>query len=107
MTPMEGTDTILALFRTGILGQHPAAPCSPGPFGLLLRGLCLSSVIFPVLSGTNKGVLAKGVSAEASVAPKETENNQGYWAQQCIWHSERHSQERRTYFCKNPPSLGS
>ena len=30
-----------------------------------------------------KGVLAKGASAESSVTPKETENNQGYWAQQC------------------------
>ena len=36
MTPMEGTDTILALFRRRILGQYPAAPFSPGPFGLLL-----------------------------------------------------------------------
>ena len=42
-----------------------------------------------------KGALATGVSAESSVAPKETENNQGYWAQQDIWHSERHSQEKR------------
>ena len=48
-----------------------------------------------------KGVLAKGVSAESSVTPKETKSIQGYWAQQYIWHSERHSQERCT-FCKNP-----
>ena len=37
MTPTEGTDTILALFRRRILGQYPAAPCSPGPFVLLLN----------------------------------------------------------------------
>ena len=35
MTPMEGTDTILALFGRRILGQYPAAPCSPGPVVLL------------------------------------------------------------------------
>ena len=51
-----------------------------------------------------KGVLAKGVSVESSVTPKETKNIQGYWAQQYIWHSERHSQEKRT-FCKNPLCL--
>ena len=33
MTPMEGT----ALFRRRILGQYLAAPCSPGPFVLLLN----------------------------------------------------------------------
>ena len=49
-----------------------------------------------------KGVLAKGVSAESSVAPKETKNTQKYWAQQCIWHSERHSQERRTLLQTTP-----
>ena len=37
MTLMEGTDTILALFRRRIFGQYPAAPCSPGPFVLLLN----------------------------------------------------------------------
>ena len=31
--------TILALFRRRILGQYPAAPCSPGPFCLLLKVL--------------------------------------------------------------------
>ena len=46
-------------------------------------------------------VLAKGVSAESSVRPKETKKIQGYWVQQYIWHSERHSQERRTFF-RNP-----
>ena len=48
-----------------------------------------------------RGVLAKGVSVESIVTAKETKSAQGYWAQQYIWHSERHSQERRT-FCKNP-----
>ena len=42
MTPMEGTDTILALFRRRILGQYPAAPYSPGPFVLLLISRFLS-----------------------------------------------------------------
>ena len=32
MTPMQGTP----LVRRRILGQYPAAPCSPGPLGLLL-----------------------------------------------------------------------
>ena len=37
MTPVEGTEHHkLALFRRRILGQYPAAPCSPGPFVLLL-----------------------------------------------------------------------
>ena len=50
-----------------------------------------------------KGVLAKGVSVESSVTPKETKNTRGHWAQQFIWHSERHSQERRIFWQK-PPS---
>ena len=39
MTPMggEGQSTILALFRTRILGQYLAATCSPGLFVLLLK----------------------------------------------------------------------
>ena len=40
---------------------------------------------------------------------KETQSTQGYWARQYIWHSQRHSQERRTLlqvfwpgeFCEN------
>ena len=56
----------------------------------------------PILRNHEKGVLAKGVSAESSVTPKETENNQGYWARECIWHSERRSQERRKIFAKKP-----
>ena len=28
---------MLAPFSSRILGQYPAAPCSPGPFGLLLK----------------------------------------------------------------------
>ena len=36
MTPMEGTEHHLALFRRRIFGQHPAAPRSPGPFVSLL-----------------------------------------------------------------------
>ena len=49
-----------------------------------------------------KGVLAKGVLAQSSVTPKETKNTQGYTAQQYVWHSEPHSQERRYYFAKTP-----
>ena len=67
--------------------------------------LCRSPIFctfVPVLSGTKKRVfLAKGVSVAYSVTAKETKNSQGYWPQQYIWHSERHSQERRTFF-KNP-----
>ena len=40
MTPLERSEhqccTILALFGRRILGLYPAAPGSPGPFGLLL-----------------------------------------------------------------------
>ena len=35
--------------------------------------------------------------------PKEGNDTQGYWAQHYIWHSERHSQQRRT-FLQKPPS---
>ena len=31
MTPMEGTAQHFGIFRTRILGQYPAASCSPGP----------------------------------------------------------------------------
>ena len=57
-----------------------------------------------------KGVLGKRVSGESSVTPKETKNTQGYWAQQYIWYSERHSQERSILLQKPPsksPFLGS
>ena len=54
-----------------------------------------------IFRNQEKGVLAKGVSVESSVTAKATESTQGCWPQQYIWHSERHSQERRT-FCKNP-----
>ena len=57
-----------------------------------------------------KGGFSKEFSVEPSVTAKETKNTQGYWAQQYIWHAERHSRERRT-FSQNPlkkkPSLGS
>ena len=42
-----------------------------------------------------KGVLAKGVSANSSVTPK-IQNYPRILSQQYIWHSERHSQERHT-----------
>ena len=38
-----------------------------------------------IFRSQEKGVLAKGVSAESSVTPKETRNTQGYWAQQVHW----------------------
>ena len=47
-----------------------------------------------------KGVLAKGVFIESSVTPKKTKDTQGYWAQQCVWHLEPHSQERLTFLQK-------
>ena len=37
MTPMEGTVHHFGPFRRRIFGQDPAAPCSPGPFVLLLN----------------------------------------------------------------------
>ena len=43
-----------------------------------------------------KGGLAKGVSAESSVVVKQTKN-------QYMWHSERHSQKRRTFLQTTPP----
>ena len=47
-------------------------------------------------SKTKKRRVYQMVSAECRVPTKETKHNQGYWAQQYIWHLERHSQERRT-----------
>ena len=52
---------------------------------------------------SRKGGLAKMVSTAFSVAPKKTKTTQGSWTWQCIWHSERDSQERRT-FLRKPPS---
>ena len=57
----------------------------------------------PVSTDQEKGVSAKGVSAESSVTAKRAESTQGCWTQQYIWHSECHSQERRT-FLQKPPS---
>ena len=42
----KGQSTSLALFRKRSLGQYPAAPCSPGPFGLLLKLIGLVPVAF-------------------------------------------------------------
>ena len=54
-------------------------------------------------SGIKKrGFWQMGVSAGSSVAPKKTKAIQGDWAQQSIWHSERHSQERRPFLQKHP-----
>ena len=53
--------------------------------------------------GSQKGgVLAKGVSVESSATVKEAKVPPKYWAQQYIWHSERHSQERHTFLQKSP-----
>ena len=35
----KGQSTISALFRRRILGQYPAAPCSPGPFNYCWRNV--------------------------------------------------------------------
>ena len=54
-------------------------PDTPGQDGALLGWhLCRSGA-------KKRGVLARGISAESSVTPKETKNTQGHWAQQCIW----------------------
>ena len=60
----------------------------------------------PNLRDQEKGVLAKGASAESSVTRKRTRNTQGNPTQQHISHSQRHSQDRRA-FLQKPPSLGS
>ena len=57
--------------------------------------------LYPPSQEPRKGGFGKGVSAELSVTPKETENTQGDWAPQYIWHSERHSQEG-AHFAQNP-----
>ena len=102
--------------------QGPVRPPSPPAWeeglqlewGLLREQKTLPTGIFswrvnfpsgstlPCIRNKEKGVLAKGVSAESSVTAKEIKNTQGYWPQQYMWHSERHIQEKRT-FCKNPP----
>ena len=70
----------------------------------LRRSNSLSCSVFSAaIRNQAKGVLAKGVSAESSVTPKEAEYNQGYWAQQYIWHSERH-RPREVYILHKPPS---
>ena len=50
-----------------------------------------------------KGVLANGVSVESRC---HAQGNKKYLriAQQNVWHSERHSQERRTFFANKNPS---
>ena len=44
------------------------------------------SSIVKSLTSYQEGVLAKGVSAESSVTPKDPQNNRGYWAQEYMWH---------------------
>ena len=124
-------------------GHHPAADCSQL---LSLFDSCDSLALLQgsrgpfspkVATGAEtvrnqvKGVLAKGGgvfcrvqchvqdSVESSVTSKEAKNTQGYWAQQYVWHSERHSQEQRTFlqkplletplscFCKRAPGVDS
>ena len=48
-----------------------------------------------------KGGFSKGGFCRVQCHDQGNKYYQGYWPQQYIWHSERHSQERRT-FCKNP-----
>ena len=64
--------------------------------------LTVSALNQDELRNEEKGGLAKGACAESSVTPKETKNTRGHWAQQYIWHSERHSQERHTFLQKPP-----
>ena len=52
MTPMEGTEHHLAHCRRRILGQYPAAPCSSGPFVVLLTNQKFQE------GGIGKGVFA-------------------------------------------------
>ena len=77
----------------------------PSKVGNLLRGVSAaflgSRVMYDLLRNQEKGVLAKGVSKKSTVTAKERKNTQGYWPQQHIWHSHRHSQDRCT-FCRKP-----
>ena len=47
-----------------------------------------------------KGGFSKGVFCRVERHAQEDIKYQGYWAQQYIWHSERHSQDRRTFLQK-------
>ena len=51
-----------------------------GLFRLGCRGVPVAGKL--TIRSQEKGVLAKGVSAESSGTPKATNNTQGYWAQQ-------------------------
>ena len=44
-----------------------------------------------------KGGFSKGGFCRIQCHTQDDNNTQGYWARECIWHSERHSQERRTF----------
>ena len=57
----------------------------------------------PGKSRTKKRGFSKGGFCRVQCHGQETKSTQGYWAQQYIWHSERHSQERRI-FLQKPPS---
>ena len=55
-------------------------------------------------------VLAKGGFCRVQCHAQGDRKYQGYWAQQYVWHSERHSQERHIFLQKPPsktPFLGS
>ena len=83
-------------------GAFPkAGPIFQQPFSLL-ESAQTSPYFLATFRNQEKGVLAGGISAKSNVAPK-TKDRQGYWARQHIWHSVRHSQERRT-FLQKPPS---
>ena len=76
--------------------------CYPSPCVWTPVSLSLGST--PHQSETKrKGVLAKGVSAESSVTPKEAEKIHGYWAQQYIL-ALRAPQPREAYILQKKPS---
>ena len=54
-----------------------------------------------VIQEPRKGGFSKGGFCRVQCHGQVLQNSQGYWPQQYIWHSERHSQERRI-FCQNP-----
>ena len=63
-------------------------------FGDITLELALHEIVAPIalypiqiqLRNQEKGILAKGVSAESSVTPKKPNNTQGHWAQRYILH---------------------
>ena len=102
----DGFDSFGGFGGCGGFGRdgYPPLKLNPPSFDILRELLpvpCVPNVL-PTVKNQEKGVVAKGVSEESSVTPKN-KNTLKHWTQQDIWHSERHSQGKRT-FLQKPPS---